>query len=413
MESPLPVTQADAVVIGAGAFGLSVAYQLAARGAGTVVVLDRFAPGSQTSPRAAGLYKLVQADETLTWLARLSIDIIAGFSAESGVPLEFTQSGSLLAARTPDHAALVDEEVAAAAGWGVEVHRIDAAEMHRLAPYLTGRGIRSAYFIPGDIYIEEPRSLLDAYMTAIVSLGSAVIGDAPVTEIDVQDGEIAGVATPRGSIATPLVVDAAGAWARGVGALAGAEVPVAPVRHQLLITRPIAGMSPTEPIARIVDASAYLRPARGGLMMGGMESDPLAVDPRRDLSFTIADTPLDMSVLGRFTADLDRLVPALGDTPVAEHRGGLFTMTPDARFLAGPVPGARGLWTATGCNGSGFSISAGIGRALAEWMIGGEPPFDLSSLDPGRFGPGPLDDEALTSAGLWRYANYYTPQPVG
>ena len=109
-----------------------------------------------------------------------------------------------------------------------------------------------------------------------------------------------------------------------------------------------------------------------------------------------------MRVLDDLTEALGPLVPALGDTPVAEHRGGLFTMTPDARFLAGPVPGVHGLWTATGCNGSGFSISAGIGRALAEWIVGGEPTIDMSSLDPGRFGPGPIDDDELTSAGLWQ-----------
>ena len=413
MESPLPITQADAVVIGAGAFGLSVGYQLAAQGAGQVVVLDRFAPGSQTSPRAAGLYKLIQADETLTRLAQSSIEVIRGFSDASGVPLSYVQSGSILAARTPEHAALVDEEAKAAASWGIELEKVDGEGMHRLAPYLTGRSIRTAYFVPGDIYIEEPRSLLDAYVTAIDKLGSFVTGEAPVTGISIEKGEIAGVSTPRGDIVTPVVVDAAGAWARGVGELAGVEVPVAPVRHQLLITRPIAGMAAHEPIARIVDASAYLRPARGGLMMGGMESDPIAIDPRRDPDFTMSDTPLDLRILDEFTERLGPLVPALGDTPVAEHRGGLFTMTPDARFLAGPVPGVRGLWTATGCNGSGFSISAGIGRALAEWIVGGEPMMDLSSLDPGRFRPGPLDDDQLTSAGLWHYANYYTPQTVG
>lgn len=116
-----------------------------------------------------------------------------------------------------------------------------------------------------------------------------------------------------------------------------------------------------------------------------------------------------MSALDAFTAALGSLTPALGDTPVAEHRGGLFTMTPDGRFLAGPVPGVQGFWAATGCNGSGFSISAGIGRALAEWIVGGTPPVDMSSLDPGRFGPGPLDDDELTRAALWRYSNYYTP----
>src|SRR5215218_1723227 len=398
MESQLPVTQADAVVIGAGAFGLSAGYQLAAHGAGRVVVLDRFAPGTQTSPRAAGLYKLIQADEILTRLAQSSIEVIRGFSDATGIPLSFVQSGSVLAARTAEHAALVDDEAEASAGWGIELEKIDAEGVHRIAPYLTGRGIRTAYFVPGDIYIEEPRSLLDGYMAAIAQFGSLVIGGTPVTGIHVDNGEITGVSTPRGDIVTPLVIDAAGAWAREIGGLAGVEVPVAPVRHQLLITRPIAGMSAQEPIARIVDASAYLRPARGGLMMGGMESDPIAIDPRLDQNFSMPDTPLDMGVLAGLTAALGPLVPALGGTPVAEHGGGLFTMTPEARFLAGPVPGVSGLWTATGCNGSGFSISAGIGRVLAEWIVGGEPPFDMSSLDPGRFGPGPLDDEALTAA---------------
>ena len=116
MESPLPVTQADAVVIGAGAFGLSAGYQLAAHGAGRVVVLDRFAPGTQTSPRAAGLYKLIRADETLTRLAQSSIEVIRGFSESTGIRLSFVESGSLLAARTPEHAALVDDEAEASVG---------------------------------------------------------------------------------------------------------------------------------------------------------------------------------------------------------------------------------------------------------------------------------------------------------
>lgn len=409
MAHPLPVTQADAVVIGAGAFGLGTAFQLTSLGAGKVVVLDQFEPGSQTSPRAAGLYKQIQADETRARLARLSIEIIKGFSAETGIPLDYVASGSILAARTAEHAAMVAEEAADALRWGVETERLDAAGVARVAPYLTGRDIRTAYYVPGDIYIEEPRSLLEAYIAAISQLGSHVIGNAAVTAIDVVEGEVRGVSTPRGDITTPLVIDAAGSWARAVGALAGTDVSITPVRHQLLITRPIAGISPTEPIARIVDASAYLRPARGGLMMGGMERNPLPFDPRLQPDFEMSQTPLDMGILDDFTTALGPLVPALGDTPVAEHRGGLFTMTPDAKFLAGPVPGISGFWTATGCNGSGFSISAGVGRALAEWIVGGEPPLDMSSLDPGRFGPGPIDDDALTSAGLWQYANYYTP----
>ena len=100
----------------------------------------------------------------------------------------------------------------------------------------------------------------------------------PVTGILVSGGRVAGVETERRTITAPVVVDAAGGWVRQVGALAGARVPVATVRHQLLITSPDSGVDPGDPIVRVVDAAVYLRPARGGLMVGGFEADPLPVD---------------------------------------------------------------------------------------------------------------------------------------
>ena len=408
IEAMLP-TRADIVIIGSGAFGLAAAYQLSRTHQGTIVVLDRFGVASQTSPRAAGLYKLIQASLVKSQLAALSIEIIEGFAEESGQPLEYVRSGSILAARTPEHAAMIEAEVAQSRDWGVEIEDLDVAGLVRIAPYLSGRGVKRAFHIPGDIYIEEPSWLLKAYLNALEARGVQVIENMPVTGISVIDEEITGVTTPAGPIETPLVIDAAGIWSRQVGALAGAEVAIAPVRHQLVITRPIAGMVATEPIARIVDASAYLRPARGGLMMGGMEQNALAIDPRADPDFEMSQTPLDSRVLEHFTDELGPLTPALGDTPIAEHRAGVFTMTPDGRFLAGPSRQVRGLWLATGCNGSGFSLSAGLGRVLAEWIVEGEPSIDMSALDPDRFGPGPLNDEALAAAGLNMYSNYYTP----
>ena len=409
MSGTLLPSRADVVIVGSGAFGLSAAYQLSRVHSGSIVVLDRFDPASQTSPRAAGLYKLIQASKVKSQLAALSIEIIEGFAEESGQPLAYVKSGSVLAARTTEHAAMIDAEVAQSRGWGVEVEDLDQAGLVRVAPYLSGRGVKRAYYIPGDIYIEEPAWLLQAYLSALAARGVQVIGNTPVTGFTITEGAITGVRTLAGDIETTLVVDAAGIWSRQVGALAGAEVAITPVRHQLLITRPIAGMAPTEPIARIVDASAYLRPARGGLMMGGMEQNALAIDPRQDPDFEMSKTPLDMRILDQFTDELGPLTPALGDTPVAEHRGGVFTMTPDGRFLAGPSRQVAGLWLATGCNGSGFSLSAGLGRVLAEWIAGGEPPIDMSALDPDRFGRGPLDEDALVAAGLNMYSNYYTP----
>jgi glycine/D-amino acid oxidase-like deaminating enzyme len=230
----------------------------------------------------------------------------------------------------------------------------------------------------------------------------------PVTAIPVTAGRVAGVETGRRPIAAPVVVDAAGGWVRHVAGLAGAQVPVATVRHQLLITGPTAQVDPADPITRVADAAVYLRPARGGFMFGGFEPSPLPVDPRRQpASFTTDDVPLDLGVLRQLAAQILAEVPAAGTAPVAEHRGGLFTMSPDGRFVAGPVPDLPGLWVASGCNGSGFSSSLAIGEALASWITTGTAPPGMTALSPGRFGP--LSDDALLTRGLWQYAHYYDP----
>jgi glycine/D-amino acid oxidase-like deaminating enzyme len=409
-DAKLPITQADAVVVGAGAYGFSTAYHLAKLGAGRVVLLDQYEPGSQVSARAAGLFKLVQTSEVMTRLAQLSVEIVTGYERESGVPMPHVRSGSLLVARTPQHAAMLDAEAEDARGWGIEIERIDGREAHRRCGYLDGQRMLAAYHIPGDIFVEEPRSLLMAYRQAAERLGVSVLGHTPATAIRTEKGVVVAVVTPRGEIATPVVVDAAGVWARALGSSAGAAIPVQPVRHQLRITAPIAGIAPDEPIARIVDAAVYVRPARGGLMYGGFEHDPLTLDAPTGPGFTIDIVPLDGRVSDRFLIDIDPDVPALAEATNQEERGGLFTMTADGLPLVGPSRQVRGFWAATGCNGTGFSLSSGVGRCLAEWIAGGASPIDLSPLDPDRCGGQTLTADELRSAAVWQYANYYTPR---
>jgi glycine/D-amino acid oxidase-like deaminating enzyme len=152
----------------------------------------------------------------------------------------------------------------------------------------------------------------------------------------------------------------------------------------------------------------YLRPARGGLMFGGFEAAPLPVDPRAEpASFSTDDVPLDREVLGKLAGQVAAEAPLASAGAVAEHRGGLFTMTPDGRFVAGPVPDVPGLWVASGCNGSGFSSSLAIGEALAGWICGRPGRLGIGALSPARFGP--LTDEALIAGGIWQYAHYYDP----
>lgn len=406
---PLQVREAEVVVVGAGAFGAATAYHLAKHGSRQVVLLDKGTPGSGSSARAAGLFKLVQADDTLTRLALRSVEIVRGFTAETGVELPIEASGSILAARTPAHAELIETELAQSRRWGVELEPLDHAAVRRLVPYLDPGDFRIALHVPGDIYVAEAPALLAAFLEAGANLGVTIVGDTPATGFTTERGRVTGVLTPRGAIACETVVDAAGAWAALVGATVGVRVPVGTVRHELAITEPLPGLDTDAPIARIIDASSYLRPARGGLMVGGFEPNPLPVTPPPDPSWTIGDLAIDPEVPAQMARRLGTTAPSLHDAPYAEVRGGVFTMTPDARFLIGPALGVEGFWLNTGCNGSGFSFSAAVGEALAAWILTGAPPLDLSMFLPSRFADQQLSNETLIELGVWQYANYYSP----
>ncbi|MGH3256409.1 MAG: NAD(P)/FAD-dependent oxidoreductase [Streptosporangiaceae bacterium] len=403
---------ADVVVIGAGALGLSTALHCALSGR-SVTVVERHIAGSQASGRAAGLFKSVQADELRTRLARRSITRAMTFADWAQTPLPVTRPGSFLVARTDRHRDFLRRELDQSRGWGVDVREATPAELAERLGYYHPVGDYFAVSCPEDIYIEEPASLIQAYLAACRRHGAAVIENEPVIGIPVTAGRVTGVETEGRSVTTPVVVDAAGGWVRQVANLAETQVPLAPVRHQLLITEPTARVDPADPIIRVVDAAVYLRPARGGLMVGGFESEPLPLDPRHQPpSFSTDDLPLDLGVLLQLAAQVTAEVPLASTAPVAEHRGGLFTMSPDGRFVTGPVPNLPGLWVASGCNGSGFSSSLGIGEALATWITTGTPLPGLTALSPARFGP--LPDDILVSRGLWQYAHYYdpaTPEP--
>ena len=397
------------MVIGAGALGLSTALHCAMAGR-SVLVVERHTAGSQASGRAAGLFKSVQADELRTGLARRSITKATGFADWAGVPLPVVRTGSFLIARTARHREYLVRELAQSRRWGADVREASPAQLAERLGYYKPAGDDFALWCPEDVYIEEPASLIQACAAACRRLGAVVAENEPVTGIGVTGGRVTGVETERRPVTAPVVVDAAGGWVRQVAALAGARVAVAPVRHQLLITEPTTQVDPGEPITRVVDAAVYLRPARGGLMVGGFEPGPLPVDPRQQpASFSTDDVPLDLGVLRQLADQVAAEVPAAAALPVAEHRGGLFTMSPDGRFVAGPVPELSGLWVASGCNGSGFSSSLAIGEALAAWITGGTPPPGMTALSPSRFGP--LSDEELVTRGLWQYAHYYNPAP--
>ena len=398
------IDSADTVVVGSGAFGASAAYHLARHGV-RVALLERSGLASQTSPRAAGLTSQVRATPALTAIARRAVVKLAAFTDETGQPLRFTQSGALKIARTDRDAEQLEREVARGAAVGVPIELVSVADARKRLPILGERGIVAITWSPTDCNV-EPSELPIGYCRAAEKLGAVLRPFTPATGFEIGANGVTGVRTPHGTIATRAVVDAAGAWARLVATALGASLPVVPTRHQLLITEPIPGVTPEFPIARVIDANVYVRHERGGLMLGGYEPDPFQVDALPD---DIAELPLDIDVLWRLARRVSDQFPIFQDPRirVAEHRGGLPTMSMDDRYLAGPLPGVAGAWVMSGCCVGGLSVSPALGEAIAEWIVDGAPKLDLSDIAPDRFAGRDVDETTLRERCRHAYATHY------
>jgi glycine/D-amino acid oxidase-like deaminating enzyme len=407
------VRDADVVVIGSGGFGAATAYFLMRRGRRRVVLLDRHALASQTSPRAAGNAAVLRSTDLMSRLAARAVEWLLRLTADTGEPLEIVRSGSLKAARTPEDAATLAPEAARGAQLGLATTLISPEAAHRLHPFFQPRGVRSVLHTPGDVYF-EPSHVASGYAAAAGKLGATLLPGTTVTEVEVRDGAVRGVETDHGRIESPVVVDAAGAWARQVAASAGIHVPMVTTRHQVLITEPIDGVRPELPIVRVMDAAVYARPCWGGFLAGGYETEPtqFAMEqlPR---DFSIADTPLDLGVLRRLMEGVRDQLPVLSTAPLRLHRGGLPTMTPDGQHIVGPVPGATGFFVASGCNVAGLSIAPAIGEEVARWIVEGRPSEDLGAMSIVRFGPEWRDEERLRRAAAWEYWHFYSYDAPG
>ena len=403
----LPAMQtAAAIVIGAGAFGASTAYHLARRGA-DVVLVDQHAIGSQTSARAAGLTSKTASTPVMAALRHEACEAFERFDSELGRSVDFHRSGSLKAAYTEAGEARLRADLAIARRLGIEARFISANEAHALAPHFKPGAARAIGYVPSDGWL-DPAKVAPGFAARAAELGARVLPFTRVTELLQAQGRVKGIATGSGEIHAPVVVDAAGGWSRSVAASAGIRLPLVPVRHQLYITQPIAGVEPLQPIVRLLEASVYVRYADGGLMFGGYEDAPQVVEPEGlPAAFQISDLPLDLGILRALTDEVAAHFPVLKSAAVAIHRGGLPTMTPDGHPIVGPVPGLDGFYIASGCCVGGLSLSPASGRALADLILEGKSEPDLASLSVERFRGWAERPAELTAKCLERYRRKY------
>ena len=376
---------ADVVIIGGGCMGASVAYHLARRGVTNVVLVEReklLATGS--TGRNAGGVRHQFSNEANIRLSLESIALLERFADEVGHTIDFHQDGYLFLLSSASSVATFQHNVALQRSLGVDVQWVDATEAAKLAPGLDTDGVAGATFCHRD-GIADPNGVTMGFARAAQALGVSIERDIEVTAIDVESGRVAAVDTTRGRIDTRAVVNAAGPHARGIGAMAGIDVPVDPIRRHIFIAAGVA--PPRVPASHVMvidfETTFYFHREGQGLLFG-------MGDPAEMPTF---DTTVQWDFLPQVIEIAVTRLPALSEASISHAWAGLYEMSPDGNPIVGPAAGVDGLFLINGFSGHGFQHSPAAGRILADLIAGRDPQFDLRPFSAERFAAGAVTGE--------------------
>jgi glycine cleavage system aminomethyltransferase T/glycine/D-amino acid oxidase-like deaminating enzyme len=387
--SSLPA-RADIVIIGAGIVGNSLAYHLARLGRRDIVLLDKGTlpnPGGSTGHASNFIFPTDHSKE----MTALTLDSVRQYQ-ELGV---FTQSGGIEVARTDERMQELTRRMASSRSWGIESGLLDPAGVKALVPYLDESVILGGFHTPTVGVVDSLRAGTIMRERAIEMGALTISAGTEVLGLDVVDGRITRVRTDKGDIEAATVVVACGVWSPRIARMAGASIPLSPAVHQMISVGPVPQFADTVgeivfPIVRDMDTNMYERQHGGDLEVGSyahrpilMEADDIpsiaasALSPT-ELPFTQEDFELQMEQALELVPDI------LGDERVGIRYAinGLLSLTPDGMPILGETPEVKGLWS---CAAVWIKEAPGIARAVAEWMVHGEPEIDLHGSDIARF----------------------------
>jgi glycine cleavage system aminomethyltransferase T/glycine/D-amino acid oxidase-like deaminating enzyme len=401
--------RARVVIIGGGVGGTSIAYHVASLGWSDVVLLERAELTSGSTFHSAGLVGQLRSSVSLTRMMMYGTDLYRRLQNETGVDVSWHEVGSLRLATSEERM----QELQRQAGWGrtfgLPLEIVTTEEAHERFPLFDPSGVLGAAFLPTDGYL-DPSGLALALAEGARRRGAEIRTGARVSAVDVRDGRVRGLVTEdHGPIEADVVVDAGGMFAHQIGRMAGVEVPVVPFGHQYLLTEPIEGVTAELPTMRDPDRLVYFRPeAGGGLVVGGYERnpDPWAVHEGPPLDFNGKLLPEDWPRFEALAESAASLVPALGEAGVVRLLNGPEAFTPDGEFILGESD-VRGFFVAAGFCAHGIAGAGGIGKVLAEWIVDGEPEWDVWKMDVRRFGAHYRSREYARDRAYEVYATYY------
>ena len=372
-ERELP-RRASVVIIGGGIMGVSTAYQLAAAGVTDVVLVDADSLGAGSTSKAAGGVRAQFSDTINIRLALRSLRTFETFGEQFGQEIDFHQVGYLFLLDSAADVSSFEAAVKSQNELGVPSRMISVEEAAQRSPLVSTEGLLAATFCPTDGYC-TPESVVLGYATSARRLGARLIPHCQVTGIRTRDGRITAVVTAAGEVSTGTVICAAGPWSRRVGEWAGVDLPVTPLRRQVVITERVDGLDPLMPFTIDFGTSFYFHREGPGLLMG-------MSDPEETPGFKLNRSDAWLPGLGRA---MQRRAPALMNTGIRTGWAGLYEVTPDHNALIGESATVSRFLYATGFSGHGFLMGPAVGEVLRDLYLERPPVIDVGRLSADRF----------------------------
>ena len=371
-------SRAEVVIVGGGVMGTSIAFHLAEAGVSNVLLLEQNELGSGSTSKAAGGVRANFSDSLNIALGARSLALFARFGERPGQEIDLHRVGYLFLLSSAEQVELFEESTRLQNAAGEPTRMIDVAEAARLAPLISTEGLVGACFSPNDGHC-TPESVVLGYASGARLLGASLVTGCRVVGIDAVGNEIRAVRTTRGVVETPTVICAAGAWSAGLAAMVGVDLPVIPLRRQIVVTDAIPGLPTDLPMTIDFGSTFYFHREGPGLLIG-------MSDPEEEPGFH-----LDRSEawLPRLTAAIEHRAPSLLDVGLASGWAGLYENTPDHNALIGEADGITRFLYATGFSGHGFLQGPAIGEVIRDLYLGRKPFVDISPLHARRFHSSP------------------------
>ena len=379
MSSKELPARARVVIIGGGVTGCSIAYHLAHLGWTDVVLLEQHELTAGTTWHAAGLITSAgMTDETALFFSRYSRDLYERLEAETGHSTGFNPVGHVSLATSPQRLDALRRSSAWMHGFGVAEHEISARELQEMWPLLDTSDVLAGFYVP-DEGRADPVGVATSMAKGAKALGARVFEGVTVTGVETKRGRVSAVLTSQGRIETEVVVNAAGMWARQLGALNDVCIPLQAAEHYYLITDAVPGMDSNLAVIEDPERYGYYRPEGDGMLVGLFEpvGAPWSLDGVPD-SFAFGTMPPDWDRVGPYLGNALERIPSLSEVGVRLFFCGPESFTPDIRPMLGPAPELDGYFVAAGMNSLGILMGGGIGNVMAHWIVDGVPPVDVT-----------------------------------